>query len=91
MLRHLIRVLREQHGMSLRDVARASGYHVSQLSRSVNGERKFSVTMAQRLADTFGLSAEDRGRLLAATNEGSLDQLTPEERQSVLAVEQEEP
>lgn len=77
--------LQDQHGISLHGIARRTGYDVTVLSRVFNGHRRFNVSLARTLSDTFNLSDRDRGWLLSEVDSFQDAVLTREEKRVTLA------
>lgn len=60
-MRAYLRNLRENMGMSVRDVAHATGWTFSAYSHIENGRRQLDMTLStmKRLADVFDTNTED--------------------------------
>lgn len=75
--------LRDHHGMSQVEIARAADISMSALSRVRRGERRFNLKMARNVADAFGLSKVDRGRLLQDVDSFHNVKMTPFEKEAL--------
>jgi transcriptional regulator with XRE-family HTH domain len=56
---HLLRQIRTQRGVSVREVARKVGVDPSYVSRVERGEKQASPAFRQRLAEHYDLPADD--------------------------------
>ncbi|MFG2473543.1 helix-turn-helix domain-containing protein [Streptomyces fagopyri] len=65
-LGQLLRSARERAGLGVRETARRSGLSGGYVSDLEAGRRCPSLTVAQQLADTMGLTEDERAQLLAA-------------------------
>lgn len=70
----MLRTARERKGLGVREAARLIGVSHSYVIGLEHSERCPSSTMAGRLADTLGLTEEERGSLMsAAVTDAGLD------------------